>query len=284
MATGTITLVVTKTGYTDKTQDVADGAINVRIELTRTQTTTSKFPDATTTGIKGAGLTYSDLKKSGSLSITTSGAVIDKLDISGIVRVKAPNVTIKRCRIRTSGGFGIDNQSIGLKVEYCEIAGVQGTNQCIQYNHYTARYCDLSGGADGVKANGNVTIEHCYIHDCRKWTGTHNDCIQSTGGSNITIRYNRLMGPWQTSTSCIKMDSMRSQLRDVLIEGNFLSGGSYLVYSGAKDGMPCPSNVRIINNTVHRDSFVWGYLSTHGCGGTTWSGNVWSDTGTLVTK
>src|SRR5262249_23250151 len=65
----------------------------------------SGWPDASNTGVP-AGTT---LTPSGSLTITQAGAVIDALDVTGSVTVDAPNVTIKRTRIRSNAFRVIDN-------------------------------------------------------------------------------------------------------------------------------------------------------------------------------
>ena len=64
----------------------------------------------------------------------------------------------------------------------------------IAFANYTARRLNIHGGADGLKADSNVLIEDCWIHDLSNGPGEHNDAVQSTGGKGVTIRHNVLDG------------------------------------------------------------------------------------------
>ena len=64
----------------------------------------------------------------------------------------------------------------------------------------------------------------------RNHSSPHPDAVQSVGGSNITIRNNRLEGPWQAQTSAIIFKADFAPIRNAVIEGNLLSGGTYSLY------------------------------------------------------
>ncbi|MDB4278392.1 hypothetical protein N9917_02180, partial [Deltaproteobacteria bacterium] len=54
----------------------------------------------------------SALTPSGSLKVTTDGAVLEDLDISGLVRIQANNVTLRNFRINATGtSYGISIES-----------------------------------------------------------------------------------------------------------------------------------------------------------------------------
>jgi hypothetical protein len=275
-----VTLVVSKAGYHGKIQDAEVGATDVRIEMVKIQTSGS-FPDASTTGIRGAGLSYSDLTPvSGGLKVSDNGAIIDKKDIRGAVVINADNVTLKRSRIRGSGTIAnlIMNNGSNFIIEYCEVEGLtDGVGNGIGRSNFTARYCDIHRVGDGAKINGNATVEHCYVHDLRKWQlqsgTTHNDCLQATRGSNIVVRNNRLHGIWQNSTSCIKITAEKGPVSNATIEGNYLAGGGYCVYVTKKDPYSCPLGVKLLNNTFQKNSYTHSHLQTKGCS-VTFSGNV----------
>jgi hypothetical protein len=48
---------------------------------------------------------------------------------------------------------------------------------------------------DGLKVSDDTVVEYSYIHDLRQSSGSHNDGIQSTGGTNITSRGNTVLHP-----------------------------------------------------------------------------------------
>jgi len=121
-------------------------------------------------------------------------------------------------------------------------------------HRFTARRCDIHSTNDGIggNANGGGIIEQCWIHDQLFWRqdpahtdGTHNDPIQIQGGGPWTIRGNTLeafvsVAEGSTGTnpypapdgrfyggSAIMLSEAKSldKLHDVLIDGNWLSGG-----------------------------------------------------------
>ncbi|MGL3107823.1 Ig-like domain-containing protein [Bradyrhizobium sp. BR 1432] len=71
------------------------------------------FPDASTTGVRD-GVT---LKPSGDITITTAGAVVSGLDITGNVVIAAPNVTLVDCKV--TGNVSL--RSTGAVVEHCTV-------------------------------------------------------------------------------------------------------------------------------------------------------------------
>ena len=76
--------------------------------------------------------------------------------------------------------------------------------------------------ADGLKADANVLIEDCWIHDLSNGQGEHNDGVQSTGGKGVTIRHNSISG---ASNACVQTGDENAATEDLTIECNWLSGG-----------------------------------------------------------
>jgi len=217
------------------------------------------FPNAQSTGITGAGLTYGDLTAPAGNKITQAGAVIENKDFTGLVTISTDNVTLRNCRVQSASHACILNNGKNALIEYCELVGTAETNgAAIKYGNYTARYCNIYGSSDGLKIGSNTTVENCYIHDQRKHDGSHNDGMQCSGGtSRIVIRGNTIQGPYQTSTSALMFSTQNGTIDDVLIEGNFLSGGSYTVYMTDKGtGYGAPTNVRFANNVWEYDSWA----------------------------
>ena len=218
------------------------------------------FPNANTTGPVGAGLSYGDLTASGGMTIKTANAVIEKLDISGLVTVDANNVTIRNCRIISGNIYGvrIEDGVTGLTIEYCEISGTTHNSAGVNGNYDTLRYCNIYSFQDGLKIASNSVMEHCYIHDLYHEPGMHNDGMQNSGnGTNIIIRHNTVQALYQSQTAAIKITTNTGPIDNILIEGNFLSGGSYTVYVTDKgNGHGPPTNITFNENVWEWDSWA----------------------------
>ena len=231
------------------------------------------YPDASTTGVQDG----VSLSPSGSITVTQDGAVIEGLDVSGRIVVRADDVTIRNVRVSSNASHLIRNYGKNLLIEDVTLVGEQPCSAGIAFNNYTARRVDVSGCADGLKANGNVVVEDSYIHDLRKWAGTHNDGIQSTGGSNMVIRNNTIEGAFRDSVSAIKFTSEFNHLSDVTIEGNQFFGGNYTIYLTKKPGMRAPTDIRIADNVFVEGSAKWGWLFNDNHSSQVFENNTWDD-------
>jgi len=194
------------------------------------------------------------LTPSGSIRIEAPGALIKGLDISGEVTVLADNVTIRNVRIRSGDYYPIryfDNDNKGLLVEDCEIEGTSDdVTASLSFANYTARRLNIHGGADGFKADENVLIEDCWIHDLRNGPDQHNDGVQSTGGKGVTLRHNAISG---ASNACVQTGDEGAATEDLTVECNTLSGGGYALNIRGT-GATRPTNTKVINNVFARDS------------------------------
>jgi len=223
------------------------------------------FPNATNTGIAGVGLTVDDLTPVTAMTVTTEGAVVELLNISGGIRVSAANVTVRKCYI-TGGLYGVDCRDgySGAVIEDCTITD-GGERKAICGRNMTVRRCDMSGYQDGVFHYSNTLIEDCWIHDLTIGELTHNDCIQTSsevgGNYNFDIVHNSLQTQYQDQTAAIIYQTHYGPLDDILIEDNFLSGGSYTVYCTDRgNGWGVPTNVTMQYNTWEKDSYAYGPL------------------------
>jgi hypothetical protein len=224
------------------------------------------YPDATNTGVP----TGVSLTNSGSLNVTTNGAIIQNLNIvNGNIAVNADNVTIRNCRITTYDYYPIENMGDNLVVEDCEITGTEDTvTAAVSFSNYTARRLNVSGSADGFKANADVTIEDCYIHDLMVTQDSHNDGIQSTGGNNVTVRHNTI----DTNTAGVAIQ-FGSTNTGWLVTENLIRATGWAFNGGSGT-----SNNTFTNNRFAPVSGWYGPASLGGTGNT-WSGNYYDDTG-----
>ena len=120
-------------------------------------------------------------------------------------------------------------------VSDCKIVATN-TDQAFGFGGFIARHCDISGSADGAKANGYTTIDGCHIHDLAQGSGMHNDGIQVTNGAHIQILDTKIIIK-TNQTSCIMVGSDQGPIDDVLIRGGFYeiawnAQAGYCIYPG----------------------------------------------------
>lgn len=190
---------------------------------------------------------------SGSIEVTEDGAIIEDLDIQGEIMVLADNVTIRRVKITSSDYYPIryfDNDNVGLVVEDSEFDLASPATAAISFSNYTARRLNIHGSADGLKADANVLVEDCWIHDLSNLPEEHNDSVQSTGGKGVTLRHNVLE---DASNAAVQTGDEGAATEDLTIECNWLYGGGYTL--NIRGTPPTePKNTRIINNRFGRDA------------------------------
>lgn len=231
------------------------------------------YPDETNTGVpSGVSLT-----SSGSITVTQNGAIIQGLDISGQIVINADNVTIRNCRITSGDYYPIDYGRTGLLVEDTEIIGLSYTVTAgISFDSYTARRVNIHGTADGLKANANVLIEDCYIHDLIYDAAhdTHNDGVQTTGGSSVTLRHNTIkLSTTPMANAAIQIGTENGSNSNWLVTNNLLDGGGWIVNSGSGNSVMVFTN----NRFTHNSGYGVGYVE-----GSTWTGNYYDNDGQPV--
>ena len=225
-------------------------------------------PAAGNTGVPdGTALT----EHQGDITVTQDGTVLDALDIKGAVYVKANNVTIKRSIIR-GGPAGKGNQALiaswwgntNLTVSDSTLAadfpsywvdGLSGGN-------FTATRLDISRVVDTVKViGGNASLTNSWLHDNsyfspdpnHKDNQTHNDSVQVTGGSNITLTGNTM----EDAHNSAVMVGQGTVVSDLKITGNWMTdGGCTVNVTQAGTGGP------IQRMTIERNRFGPGMYGT----------------------
>ncbi len=140
----------------------------------------SGFPNATNTGVPPGVV----LKSSGSLVITTPGAVVEGLDIKGSVVIDAPNVTLKNCKV-TDAGYDvvlIKPGIIGVTIQNCEISneGVGGQGIAGQGTFLRNNIHDC---ADGIDVRGDNTLIEEIISTRCAVSRTHTSMVSRRTGN-----------------------------------------------------------------------------------------------------
>jgi hypothetical protein len=219
------------------------------------------------------------------LVLTEADKVIEGLDITGCVQVRAPRVTIRKTRIRCDSYYPVEVfDGASLVIEDSEIDGSPAGGYAtsgIAFGNYVARRMNIHGTSDGIKADSNVILEDSWIHDLYLGPGDHADGVQSTGGGNVTVRRNFIdivdhgKGHGGDPNSVFQIGIEWDSNSNWTIEGNWLDGGGWMINGDAAAG----TNNRIINNRFGRN-FGYGPMSLSG----SWTvmGNVWDDNGQPV--
>ncbi|HEX5493050.1 MAG TPA: right-handed parallel beta-helix repeat-containing protein [Mycobacteriales bacterium] len=236
------------------------------------------WPGQDNTGWQHTGVTLRPFHCTGDVTnITRSGTVIDGMDIRCGLLIKTNNVTISRSRVTADAQIPIrtlDGQT-GIRISDVEIVGQPGCIAGIGYMGYTALRVNIHGCGDGVRIEDGSTLQDSWIHAF--WDGTkdgkqidtpHHDGAQTTGGSDITIRHDRIDNPHE-QTSCILIGNEFGTPSNILIEDNYLNGGNYTIYLA-----PTGTN-RIIRNNTFTRNHVYGPDDI--AGQYVWTGNRYTD-------
>lgn len=247
------------------------------------------FPTADTTGVRsGTGLRSA----AGDVMVRTDGTVIEGMDLEGCVVVRANDVIIRNSRIRCGGGamtpfpVRIIDGFTGLLVEDTEIDGLNRAKVALIGSNWTARRIDVHSATDGLRMGTNTTVEDSYVHDLSRLPETHNDTVQTIGGNSIRIVGNTLLAYNQRTddamNGAIQTGRLHSPLVGMLVEGNYLDGGSYTVRGGSG-----PRDGHLITDYVFRDNLfgpncMYGPVAGVGSPVTWEPNNRWADTGESI--
>jgi hypothetical protein len=268
----------------------------------------SQFPDAASTGIPaGTTLTKPKLDADRNYVVTTNNAVVDAVDVSGCIDVRATGVTIKDSRaacMTTSQSPAAENPANPrLTIQDSEVvcnASSPGKTG-ILWRNITVLRTDISGCENGLDMTSDFTLEESYVHaltQCAKpgcpEPDAHTDGIQSSNGTNVTIEHNTIEG-WTrpctypsdgtcNGTSAININANPGgpTTTNLLIKDNLLSGGANALYCPAS----ATADAQIVDNhfsTVYSPK-VGEYAPSSNCASDeTVSGNVYHESGKPVT-
>lgn len=242
-----------------KTVSVKFGAVTVANSAPAWRAPTVK-PNAAATGVpSGTQLRVYD----GDLVITRAGTRIDRLDVRGFIRVKAPNVTISRSIVRgrnLSAKEFTEAKPTGLITNYgydnllVTDTLVQADQQSVLMDgikgwDFTARRVHVVGNVDSIKIQGdNVRVENSLLEDTTWFASdpsqrggpTHNDNIQIQQGRNIFIGGNTIRG---AQNFAILGAASIGNTPNLVITNNWLDGGHCTVKLETKSSYQLGTNL-----------------------------------------
>ncbi len=274
----------------------------------------ASMPGSTNTGpVAGTVLTPSN-----SIDVTTAGAVIQNLAVSGTITVTAPNVTIKNCTIT------------------CDSAGAAGGNDAVIYAHagtdgLIVENCTLTGGGPGTvqifsqannaqflnlniydtptsvfQLSGSATISGCWLHqigwngmgiksnpgkptfNATATTGDHVDDIFFETGAYLKVTGNNFDTPVNTTINGVNYTISNVDIFTIPYAagdnvGPVTISNNYLDGGGWIFSLCGQGPVSIVNNILGPDeAYSPPYINTNFIGGPwTWGGNV-TPNGTII--
>jgi len=244
------------------------------------------FPDASTTGPSNPELidtTYDRL-------VCRDPGVYENFRAENVL-VYADNVTLRNFEVvrddptawfavatQKTGGVGPTNLVLEDGRVTCEVNGVPTPSKAVGLNasDFTARRLDISYMADGI-ADHSGLVEDCFIHNMVRYEGSHNDGIQCGKVGAFVIRHNTII--MEQQTGAVNISTNAGPINDVLIEGNYLGGGSYTLYV-RDNAYGTPTGVTIRDNLIRRGQY--GFLSAESDAVIVWENNRDADTGDLI--
>jgi hypothetical protein len=237
----------------------------------------------------------------GWVRITGNNVVFSGYSVAATVDVTGDNVVISGNRITVGGDtFGVSlRHTHNAVVRGNTITGLAASGSGRLMNGVKDIYGDASGTqvlgnniartATGVQMDGGLIADN-YIHDLGLSGADHVNGTTSNGtnGQQLIIRHNTVLDPWD-QTDAISLFQDFSAQTNRIIDNNLLSGGSYSLYCGQKDGGLATSKIIITNNRFATNYYTnGGYFGTvahydpHG-NGNTWTNNYLDNNGSMIT-
>jgi hypothetical protein len=250
------------------------------------------YPSPDTTGVPAG----TQLTPSGGMSISTPGAVVNGLAVTGTINVRASNVTIENSDIADANSSNaaviIASGVTGTLLEHDSIHGTDNASGSLQ-----SAVSDMSGSVNSVTEDhvysynidrilqGPGTVTNSFNLGNANISGEHYESVYEGNGS-VTLDHNTLLNP-HDQTAVIFLSNDFGALGTVQITNNLMAGGDYVLYGDATN----VNNYGITSETVTGNRFSRLYYQNGALYGAatympksyTWSGNIWDDTGAPVT-
>lgn len=253
--------------------------------------TSCGFPNASNTGVPaGTKLTA----RTGNISITQDGEVINGVDLNGSFDVYANNVTIENCRITSANWWGINLRQgySGLKVLHCTITGLVGQGQDNGGEDYAisnmgngnieVAFNNISEFGDALSLS-HGSIHDNYVHDLQSFIALdghyeHTDDIISDGDDplGLVIRHNTLLNQMTTAqgaSAAVGLFADDGPVSHSTVDNNWIAGGSYALYAGGSGATSIVITNNIFSTQYWSGCGYYGPVAYWNAGG---AGNVFT--------
>jgi hypothetical protein len=180
------------------------------------------------------------LKRSSGLNITTPGAVVSKLDITGKVTIDAPGVTIEDSRVTWSSrtDAAIQVNAVNARIANTTITGEGSGKNSLEHAIYSRSsttvgdHLDMENCAECWTGSGILLDSYARVNSNRP--GEHLEAVYYGGGdASLIISHDTLLNP-SVQTAVIFVSSDFGDVRKVSITDNLLAGGGAVIWGGTQ--------------------------------------------------
>ena len=208
------------------------------------------------------------LKNTTGRTITTNNAVIEGERISGQLKIRAQNVTIKNSYISYdgggAGGSGVISIDPGFNASIdhvSEINGLNHTHTCIWHegSNMTATAVNCYGVNDGIfswsqggrpDSGDNAIIRDSYFHGfTANAANGHIDGYQTEGAAHGLIEHNTYDMPGN-ATSAMSIWNSQKTSDDFTIKNNLVTGAGFTFYTEDYNGSNGEAAENVANSPV----------------------------------
>jgi parallel beta-helix repeat protein len=254
------------------------------------------YPDAGNTGVPEGTALADRTTNDSCLVVSADNTVINALHVTGCIDVEANDVTIQNSEVTGTTWWAIKYGEkkpnvTGLKILHVKVGSIPGQGPAAEGGYpygisaqgtgsLEIGYSNISGFKDGIDVNQGY-IHDNWIHDMSKYTDAHTQGIfvwKAPAGTSLLIKHNTVTDLIEDSTAAIFLKEGLG-IHDVMIQDNWLAGGSFTLYGGGVDAR----NIQALNNKFSTEIApngghygpisYWSATNT----GNVWSGNVWAN-------
>lgn len=257
------------------------------------------FPNESNTGVP-AGVALTPFTEP--CNFHTDNQVIDSkiVNCADGIQVYARNVTFRNSIVNRA----IETNEVGASITVVDSEVRAGATSwaAVSGTDVTVLRSEITGGQHSVRCDGDCLVQDSYLHDQfndpDSAFGYHNNGFLSNGGSGMVLRHNTL---WCTPldneigggcSTNLSLFGDFAAITDVTVENNYFHAtpGGYcgsFGYNPGKNFGDDPTGVVVRDNVFERGPSgrcggvgpATSFLTTGA--GNVWSGNTWSDGGTV---
>jgi hypothetical protein len=244
------------------------------------------YPDPNYSNV-GPSTSCSSLTPSGALTVSTAGATVQNMNITGKVTIAANNVTLTNDCISVNGKAELGTNAVaitggksGTLISHSDISGATATTQSVE------EALNNNGGSS------NTTADHDYIFNCGEcvhgtWTLTNSYVTSNAtistdhyediycNDTTFVAEHDVLINPHEQTANlfCDTHDGSGGAADDhITLTGSLLAGSGYSIYPQGNSSSVGSSTTNIANNRVAR--CLTSHVYNKSSGGTDCSGGT----------
>lgn len=239
------------------------------------------FPTPETTGLTLSGADPGDLPDYDGPRSISETRVIEGAVISEALTVEeGGSLTIRDSHIEGNHPhFMVQTSGGELRIERSSVRPLAPGARAVRGSRVTIVDSDIRGGSTVLNLGSNSRLSGSFVADpgLVEDPGGHHDAVQTNGAEGLRVEGSTIIGRWGAQTSALFLQGNKrwDGLRDVHVEGNFLSGGNYTLYLFAQDGQDAVTGAVVRDNVWNDASWQYGPLSrSNVADDLVWEGNV----------